>query len=376
MRIGYLTYGLDRTPTGIGRYAVELLRALAQHPARPEIMLLATEREDPHGLWQQFETCHLRGCMLLPALMTAGNLALNYAARKYQFDLIHDPNGVAPFLVPYSKTKHVVTLHDAFAYVYPNQHNRLDVWRYRWMLPHAVRKADYVFTDSHHSAADLGRYLDIAAAKLEIVYCGIGDHFTPVADSAERVAVLKHYNITQPYILYVGGLNARKNIQRLFEAFAMLRQEFAGLKLVIGGKRQWQNAEMDAAFERLNLADAVHFTGYLDDAHLPAIYSAAAAFVFPSLYEGFGIPVLEAMACGTPVITSNVSSLPEVVGDAALLIDPYDVPALAETIKRVLTDTTLREELQRRGKLQAAQFTWQQAAHSAYAAYEHVLESS
>jgi glycosyltransferase involved in cell wall biosynthesis len=401
MRVGYLTYGLDRAPAGIGRYAIDLLRALAARPDQAEIVLLTTEREDQAGLWDAFEHHPLPGCHKLPALITAGNLALSQAIRRYRLDVVHDPNGIAPLLGPRMGARRVVTDHDAFAYVYPEAHNRLDNLRYRVMLPRALRNADAVLTDSDHSRRDIARFLAVPDDKIQVIACGVGPRFQPVPDGAARRAVLKRYGITSPYLLYVGGINARKNIAGLFEAFARLKardvrqaadtvrrasapvsagdrrsptdDSISRLKLVIAGKRQWQTGEIDATFRRLELAEHVHFTGYLADDDLPALYSAAELFVFPSLYEGFGLPPLEAMACGTPVVTSNVSSLPEVVGDAALLVDPHDVANLAATIERALADRTLWTDLRQRGLERARWFTWERAAIATIGAYQGMV---
>lgn len=373
MRVGYLTYGLDRAPTGIGRHAVGLLRAMAALPNAPEIVLLTTEREDHHGLWTAFEHHPLPGCRLLPAVITLGNLALSYAARRYNLDVVHDPNGIAPFLGPSFGARRAVTIHDMFSYVVPETHNRLDVLRYRYMLPHAVRRTHCIMTNSRHSQADIARFLQLPPARIDVIPHAAA-RFSPVPDGRARAAVLARYGITPPFILYLGGINARKNIARLFEAYARLREHHPDVTLVVGGKRQWQTGAIDATFKRLALEDKVHFTGYVADADLPALYSAAAVFVFPSLYEGFGLPPLEAMSCGTPVVTSNVSSLPEVVGEAALTVDPYDVGALAAAIERALTDAALRAELRRRGFEQAKQFTWERTARETVAAYQRVLE--
>lgn len=372
MRVGYLTYGLDRAPTGIGRYTVELARAIAACPNAPDMVLLTTERHDPHGLWAEFERYPLPGCRLLPSLITIGNLALSAAIRRYNLDLVHDPNGIAPFWGPRYRARRIVTIHDAFAYVYPETHNRLDTWRYRWMLPSTAARADAVLTDSRHSRRDLVQHVGVAARKLHVAGCGLDRRFQPIVDKTVQQAVIDRYNIPTPYLLYVGGITARKNIARLFEAYARVRERHPQITLVIGGKRQWQTRAIDAAFERLQLADQVHFTGYVADADLPTLYSAATAFVFPSLYEGFGLPPLEAMACGTPVITANVSSLPEVVGDAALLVDPYDVQSLADAIERVIQDDALRRMLRQRGLERAAQFSWAQVARKTVQVYEQV----
>jgi glycosyltransferase involved in cell wall biosynthesis len=374
MRIGYLTYGLDRDPTGIGRYAVALLEALAELPDAPQIVLLTTERDDTRGLWRQFEHHALPGCGYLPALMTVGQGALSLAAGRLRLDLVHDPNGIAPFFGPRRGARRVVTLHDAFTYVQPQAQNWLDNWRYRWQLPRALRRADAVITVSACSRRDIAAHLGLAAERIAVIPEGVEAHFRPVPDCPARRATLARYGIAPPYLLYLGGINARKNVARLLEAYARLRERRPGIALVIAGKRQWLTGEIDATFERLALGDAVRFTGYVEDADLPALYSAAEAFVFPSLYEGFGLPPLEAMACGTPVVTSRVSALPELVGDAAVMIDPYDVPGLAAAIERVLTDDALRTDLRRRGLARSCQFTWRRAAGETLAIYNSIVQ--
>lgn len=372
-RIGYITYALDRSPSGIGRYAIELVRALGALPDGPEIVLLTTEREDPHGLWVRFERHPLPGCRLLPGLMTIGNLAVSEAARRYHLDLIHDPNGVAPFFGPRMGAKRVLTLYDALVYVYPERQSHLDGWRYRRVLPPAIKRTDMLLTGSDSARREIRRHLSVPEAKIRVCTSAADAHFAPVPDDGTRRRILARYGIVRPYLFYVGNVTARKNIARLFEAFTRVRAGHPALSLVIGGKRRWNSAEIEATFRRLRLEDAVHFTGYVDDADLPALYSAAEAFVFPSLYEGFGLPPLEAMACGTPVVTSNVSSLPEVVGDAALTVDPRDTDGLSAAIERLLIDGRLRSQLRDRGIARAAGFTWERAARETMAAYRAAL---
>lgn len=384
MRIGYLTYGLDRSPTGIGRYAMETLHAMHQlGQGQPndyendcEFVLLTTERSDPYGLWNQFEHVHLPGCSLLPALMTIGNVLLSYAAKRHGLDLIHDPNGIAPFLGPRLGIPRIVTIYDTFAYIHPNEHNRLDNWRYRWLLPTALRRADAIIAPSQCTCNDITTYLKPSPTPIHVVLAAADTIFTPIPDSPERQAVLEHYGITPPYIFYVGGINARKNIARLFEAYAKIRDRYPDIPLVIAGKRQWRTTEIEATYKRLELEDSVRFTGYIENEHLPYLYSAASLFVFPSLYEGFGLPPLEAMSCGTPVVTSNISSLPEVVGDAALLVDPYNVDSIADAMCHILDDPTLAEQLRTRGIEQAAAFTWRRTAQDTLAIYQHVLHNT
>lgn len=352
---------------------MELVRAIGRLPNRPQIILLTTERTDPHGLWQDFEHHPVPGCHLLPALLTYGQLGLGRAAQHHRLDLIHDPNGIAPFLGPSGGARRVVTIHDAFAYVCPEEHNRLDNWRYRLMLPHLARQADAVLTDSETSREDLRRYLAISAEKLQVIACGVDPRFAPVPDGRERRAVLARHGISAPYLLYVGAVNGRKNIARLLDAYTAIRSRHPGLSLVIVGKRQWRTPHIDTTAEGLERDGQVRVTGYLDDADLPALYSAAEVFIFPSLYEGFGLPPLEAMACGTPVVSSWSSSLPEVVGDAAILVDPLDVTAIAAGIERVLLNRVEAAELRAHGLARARQFTWERTARETVALYDRVL---
>ena len=196
--------------------------------------------------------------------------------------------------------------------------------------------------------------------------------FRPMGRS-EVVPVLQRYGVDSPYILYVGSGETRKNLVRLLDAFARLPQANHGWKLVIVGACDSQGGPIAKAVTRLGLRDAVHFTGPAREDDLPALYAGAALFVFPSLIEGFGLPVIEAMACGTPVITSMTSSLPEVAGDAAILVDPYDPTAIEDAMRRVLEDRVLANELRARGLVRARQLTWEQIARRTALLYEEVL---
>jgi glycosyltransferase involved in cell wall biosynthesis len=376
MRVGYLTYGLDRSPTGIGRYAAELLTSLVQVAGSTEIVVLATEDSDTLQLGKLCEYHRIPHCRTLPALMSLGNLKLRMAASRYGLDAIHDPNGIAPFLWLGPETRSIVTLCDAFAYVHPESHNRLDNWRYRWYLPYALRRLDAVITISECSRADLINYLALTPEIVDVIPAGVNDRFNPDCNGTGVDAVLHRYGISSPYLLYVGALNDRKNVARLLEAYSRVRQQHPDVHLVIAGRRQWKTDAIEQAVRSLESDRAVHFTGYVKDEDLPALYRSAIAFIFPSLYEGFGLPPLEAMACGTPVITSNVSSLPEVTGNAAMLIDPYDVDDLARAIDRVLRDEALREQLRKNGLERASLFKWQQAALRTLRLYESVLQRS
>jgi glycosyltransferase involved in cell wall biosynthesis len=202
-----------------------------------------------------------------------------------------------------------------------------------------------------------------------VVYLGRDETLAPVSDPAALAEVRARYGIVGCYLLYVGTLQPRKNLDRVIEAFARLAgtPAFTDVKLVLAGKRGWLYDDLFAQVKRLGLTGRVIFPGYVADEHLLALLSGAQAFVFPSLYEGFGIPVLEAGACGVPVITSNTSSLPEVAGDAALLVDPHDVDAIAEAMYRLVTDDALRAELARRGLENVKRFSWEKCGRETLA---------
>ncbi len=268
-----------------------------------------------------------------------------------------------------TRTARVVTVHDAFPYTCPRTSTRLDWLVYHAWLPYALPAADAIITDSEQSREDIVKYLPVSPEHVTVVPLAADRRFRPV-EAAAVEPILQSYDVAQPYILYVGALESRKNLPRLLEAYALLRAWSERWRLVIVGARKWKSSPILDTVQRLGLEPHVTFTGYVADEDLPALYTGADLFAFPSLYEGFGLPVLEAMACGTPVVTSNTSSLPEVVGDAALLVDPYDVEAMASAMRQVLEDPALAQALRQRGLARAATFSWERTARETIAVYE------
>jgi Glycosyltransferase len=248
-------------------------------------------------------------------------------------DLFHATEHLLP---RFSSVRTVFTLHDLIFLFYPEAHKPLNRWFLTLMMPRFLRAADAVIAVSECTKRDAMRLYGLDEAKIRVIYEGVSPRFRPASPEA-IAAVRARYNLPECFILYVGTIEPRKNLTALLEAFHHLLATH-DLRLVIVGKKGWLYEGFFRRLRELGLEDRVIFTGYVPDEDLPAIYSAADLFVFPSLYEGFGLPVLEAMACGTPVVCSNTSSLPEVAGDAALLVDPTDVRALAGAIERVLTD--------------------------------------
>jgi glycosyltransferase involved in cell wall biosynthesis len=227
------------------------------------------------------------------------------------------------------------------------------------MMNMAARRACRVLTVSEASKQDILHYLDVPASKVEVIYNALDERLAAPPTDADIQRVRERYLLTAPFILYTGNIKPHKNVDRLIEAYSLLRPRgFEHVKLLIIGDEISKYPNLRRLIHRFQLHQHVRFLGFVPDATLAVLYRLASVFVFPSLYEGFGLPPLEAMALGAPVITSNVSSLPEVVGDAALLIDPMDPGAIADAMARVLGDAVLREDLIRRGHARVACFSW------------------
>jgi glycosyltransferase involved in cell wall biosynthesis len=370
LRVGILAYGLDRPPSGIGRYAIELVRAIRAHHPELEVILLKpfdSEASDLDGI----QVVRLRGTRLLPAMMAFGPLEIAAAARKHRLDVIHDPMGISPFLLPQrvGAFARLVTLHDAIPFVHPETHVWLTNFLFRSYIPRTLRFVDRIITVSDFSSRDIQRFLRVDAGHVTRIYCGVDQRFRP--QPPERIAqVLDKYGVVPPYLLVVGALQERKNLQTAFAAFARLKAQGLPHRLVVVGRKAWKTEGMFRCLTDLELGDDVLLTGYIEDVDLPALYAGAACFLFPSLYEGFGLPPLEAMACGTPVVASHTSSIPEVVGDAGVLIDPFDVAGFADAARFVIERPSLAGKLSERGLARARQFTWERAAKEHVAAYQ------
>ncbi|MBD3307821.1 glycosyltransferase, partial [candidate division KSB3 bacterium] len=244
-------------------------------------------------------------------------------------------------------------------------------------MQRVAHTADLIITDSHHSKRDIRHHLAVPEEKIRVIYLGYDPRYQPMHDAQALQPTLRHYAIRQPYLLFVGVLEPKKNLDRLLEAFAIFQQTFDRGKdhqLVIAGAQGWFSDHLATTIAHLDLESQVRLTGFVPDDHLVALYNGAEAFVFPSIYEGFGLPVLEAMACGTPVITSNVSSLPEIVGEAGLLVDPTDPHAISQAIITILSDDQCKATLKAAGPHQARQFTWQRTAEQTYQVYQEAYQ--
>ncbi|MCL5027325.1 MAG: glycosyltransferase family 4 protein [Chloroflexi bacterium] len=362
-RLGLITYGVGRAPGGIGRYTQELRAGLQGLGVEP-VLLHAGRAGSRDG------ALALPGAGLVPGLLSLGQAEIAWVAWRHRLALVHDPTGIMPLLV--TGARRVVTIHDVVPYIYPETSTALDWLIYRFWLPLAARRVQAIVTVSGQSKADIVRYLPLKLEDVTVIPEAASPKFRPMSREDIQPA-LARYGIGFPYILYVGSMEARKNLPRLLEAYTRLREWSDKWRLVIAGARKWKFESTLDTVRRLGLEAHVHFTGFVEEEDLPALYNGADLFVFPSLYEGFGLPALEAMACGTPVVASNASSLPEVAGDGAILVDPYDVEAIAAGMQRVLGDPALAQELQAKALVRARSFTWERTARETLAVYERVL---
>jgi len=374
-------YALDaRTATGhfpgIGRYVVNLARAMAPRLGPDERLVLLRDpaRPSPWDLTalagERVRVVDLSCSPFAPRQQWAVPRIL----ARLRADLYHSPYYLMPYRVGRPT---VLTVYDLIPLLLPRQ----STWRarllFRWALTLALRTARQVITISWSTANDLKRYLRVPAGQVSVIPGAPDPTFYP-RPPAEVAAVRRKYGLPAPFVLYVGSNKPHKNLPRLIEAWSLLTPHVSHFTfhasrftLVIAGVWDPRYPEPRLLAERLGLEN-VRWLGPVPEADLPALYSAATLFVFPSLYEGFGLPVLEAMACGVPVIGSNTSSLPEVTGDAALLVDPADVGALAAAITDLLENESRREEMRGRGLQQAARFSWDRTAAMTLEMYREV----
>jgi len=368
---------LDLSPAvhqhaGLGRYAQELLLALAAADRQNEYVVFynnpAAARVDPFMEHFPKITTPLS---YKPWRLSAMLAHFTRIPQDHLFsgvDLFHATDHLLPY---FRRVKSVFTLHDLIFLFHPETHKPLNRWFLTLMMPRFLRAADAIIAVSECTRRDAIRFYGIPEEKITVIYEGVSPRFRPASPEAVR-AVREKYSLPEHFILYVGTIEPRKNLTALLEAFTNLQSAICNLHLVFVGKKGWLYEGFFRRLRELGLEDRVIFTGYVPDEDLPAIYSAADLFVFPSLYEGFGLPVLEAMACGTPVVCSNTSSLPEVAGDAALLVDPTDVRALAGAMERALRDEEKRREMRERGLRQATKFSWEKAAAMTLKVYQDV----
>ena len=284
---------------------------------------------------------------------------------------VHIAHALGARLPEFGRKHRLVTVHDTFSEVsdrfFSEKHRRLRTRRYK-----EIAASDAVIVAvSEHTKRDFMEHFGVAPSRLEVIPEGVDRRFAPASET-EVEGVRGRHRLEKPYLFFVGTLEYRKNVIGMMEAYRLLREAGLDLELVLAGVPGWAYSEIEAALEANPERRGIRMLGYAPREDLPGLYSGALCFLFPSHYEGFGLPVLEAMACGTPVVTSNSSSLPEVAGDAALLVDPDDPAAIAAAVREIVEDEGTREKLVEAGRSRAATFTWESAARRTLALYRRL----
>ena len=372
MRFGLDGIPLAQTKTGIGHYTFELAQALAALAPSDQFEIVSpapfTELDQP-----------LPSNLRLVSLPVNGwkrrlwwSITLPRYSAQAGLSLFHGTNFELPY---WARCPTVLTIHDLSLLLFPDTHEKRLVRRARLKLPRVARKADAIVTPSETVKAEVCEHLGIAAEKVFAIPEAARRSFYRVSRS-ESAAVLERLGVESDFILFVGTIEPRKNVLNLVRAFEeLVRGNSSRLQLVIAGKAGWLSQELDAYLESSAIRERVLFTGHVSDDELRALYSSCRVFVYTSLYEGFGLPLLEAMACGAPVVTSNVPSIVETVGNAARLVSPYDAHDIAQGVKSLIENEAEREERSAAGTRHAENFSWQRAASATLEVYRKVLGS-
>ncbi len=390
MRIALNGTFFDRPTTGSGQYLHELLAAMVKRAPDHDYIVVVPETDvtarELHALAQFSprvffypESVGLARFSKNLAKLAFEQNTFNRAARRERAALAHVPYFAPPF---FPATRTVVTIHDLIPLILPEYRGSLLVRAYTRLVALAARRADTIIADSEHSRRDIVNRLGVEPARVKVVYLATHARFQAHIPRERIERVRQRYALPEKSLLYLGGFDVRKNVRVLLEAFSLLPEFYEqGYRLVLAGVTLGQ----DSAFfpdprriaREIGLPDAAaRMVGWVTEEDKPALYAAAELFLFPSLYEGFGLPPLEAMACGTPVISSDASSLPEIVGAAAMLAGPHSPIAWAEAMRAALNDPARREQMRARGIEQARQFSWERAAEETLAVYHAAADSA
>lgn len=372
MRIGIDATALPPQPGGAGSYIIHLIRALASLSSEYQFTIFA--HHSGRDLIDSPSSSRMNW-VLVPDKSPARRLVWEQVTfprlvRQSRVGLLHSLHYTRPLFLSCAS---VVTFHDMTFFLYPDLHTRSKRIFFPTAIRLSARLADSIIAVSENTKKDAVRLLGIPGDRITAVPLGVGEEFLPITDARLLEDVRLKYSLPQDFILNVGFVEPRKNLTLLLKSYQQLHSQGISLPLVIVGGLGWMYEDVFRQAESLGIKERVYFTGYVPDRDLPIIYNLARVFVYPSIYEGFGLPPLEAMACGTPVITTAVSSMPEHVGDAGILIPPQDEKALTNALQKLINDSTLQEELSSKGPERASQFTWKRTAQETLKVYQSVL---
>lgn len=346
---------------GIARYTYEIVNRLAD---KVNIKLIVNDENTAGKLFKKVEFISMRSGFL----SMKEQFELPFVVDRYRGDTIFHSPSIASS--PFMRSASILTIHDLTPLKFPEFYSSIHKYYYSFIVKPAAKRAKKILTVSEYSKMDIIKWLECDEDKVVVTYNGVEDRFRIIENKEKLLKVKKKYNLPDRFILYIGNMKPHKNVKNLVKSMQHVNQD---VKLVINGK---PNGEIDIIIKEFNLQEKLQFIGYVDDEDLPAMYNLAELFLYPSLYEGFGLPPLEAMSCGCPVITSNTSSLPEVVGDTQIMVDPYDVFELGNAINLVLSNEDLRQKMIQKGLEQSKRFTWERTARETLDVYEEVYKYS
>lgn len=369
MKIGIIADSLNDNFTGVSNYTYNLIDNLSNLDNNDDVFQLINYKTNQH--FSQLKTIKINNPFRV--LKTYGWYPyLIRKLKKFDLDIIHNPSQIPTYVK--AKQKYILTVHDLTPFIVPSESKFGRPTIHKILFPRTLRNADKIIADSYNTKKDLINYFKIPADKIRVIYLAASEKFKPL-DNQGIYTFKEKYGFNFSFILYVGTLEGRKNIPFLIKSFYEFRKKSQNVKLVIAGKKGWKYKNIFSMIDELNLNNEIIFTGYVPEEDLPGLYSSADLFVYPSIYEGFGLPPLEAMACGCPVITSNISSLPEVVGDAGIMVDPYNVDELSSAMYKVLNDSVLRKDLVTKGLNRAKMFNWEKCAKDTINVYREVCNN-
>jgi glycosyltransferase involved in cell wall biosynthesis len=375
MRIAFNLWTLKEKQRreGIGWFVTHTLHIFIKKYTAVEFILFVTRDADIH----EFAAPNVKVYRIFPnkrhpiLYISFLHYVLPFYLRKTKPDLLVNPDGMSSL---FAKTPQLPIIHDIHFLHLPKDAKWYNRWYYNRYFPKYAKLASRVATVSEFSRKDIAKHYGIPESKIDVTYCGVNDYFIHPMPTPKPFRFQQIID-SNPYFFFIGSINPRKNIVRLIEAFTIFRQNGQAAKLVIAGARGWLNEAVDTAYQNSPFKEDIIFTGRLADNEVKPLMENALALSFVPYYEGFGIPLVEAMICGTPVITSNVTSLPEVAGDAALIVDPFDTKAIATALEEIFSDEKMRTELVEKGYARASLFTWERTATLLWSSIEKAFEN-
>lgn len=377
MNIAINTLPLYNTKVGMGKYIVELVNKIPQIDKNSTYFFYVSQENANFFQFQEKNIILKKVPVSLSSpfgKLVWEHIFLPFSLWKNKIVLYHAPGFVLPFFKLNKNIKFIITLADMTFFSHPQYHMFWKQKYFKYMIPRSIHKADKVIAISESTKKDILKHVSVDEKKIMVTHLGYDTLFSKQSIN-KIIPILKKYNINFPYILFVGMLEPRKNVPSLIKAFAAIKNKQNHM-LVIVGKKGWQYDKIFDWVQKLKLEQQVVFTGYVPDEHLSALYSGATCFVYPSFYEGFGIPIIEAMACGCPVITSNNSSMEEIAGDAAILVDPYDVQTITRAIETYLYNNDERKKRAKQGIKYVKRFSWETMVKKTEQIYKELLKGT